>query len=128
LSAGSEASDTLAKYTFGEIVAEQDRRRGLMLRIDGVQYHVVDAGDIPIAHAEVDVKLHDNGTEFETVVVAGLVGMSISDVQMENEQVVTNAEVSPVAAWWMFIAGDPEPERQGEPERHHHDVAIIYRK
>jgi hypothetical protein len=110
LPAGPEASSTLAKYTFGHIIAEEHNWLGQTLCIDGVQYHVMDADDIPIAHAEVDVKLNDNGAEFETVMFAGLVGMSLGDVQMENEQVVKNAELSPVAAWWMFIAGDPKPE------------------
>jgi hypothetical protein len=67
------------------------------LNWDGVEYHRVNTKDIPPAYAEVDVKLMDNGAEFDTVMVAGLVGMEVSGSQEGSHDTV-----QPVAGWWLF--------------------------
>jgi hypothetical protein len=50
--------------------------------------------------------LNDNGEEFNTVMVAGLVGMSANsagDQRKGDGLIVEKGEVAPVAAWWMYI-------------------------
>jgi hypothetical protein len=93
-------------YTFGTIAVHSESYYGQSLKMDDVQYHRVDTGSIPSACAEVDVLLNDNGKEFNTVMVAGLVGMSVKsarDERKSNGLIVKKGEVAPVAAWWMYI-------------------------
>jgi hypothetical protein len=93
-------------YSFGAITTQEQSYNDQALNIDGVRYHHVDTDNIPSASAEVDVLLNDNGEEFNTVMVAGLVGMSTAiarDQRKGDGSVVENGEVAPVAAWWMYI-------------------------
>ena len=51
--------------------------------------------EVPVAFSEVDVKIDDNGIEFECMMVSGHVGSSV-----EGERKDT---VRPLTAWFMFI-------------------------
>lgn len=64
----------------------------------------METSDIPSAYADVDVKLNDNGEEFETLMVAGLVGARVcnsGDTKLSNTGM--GDSLKPVAGWWMFI-------------------------
>jgi hypothetical protein len=94
-------------YTFGIITSRPEPYNGQSLEMDGMHYHTLDTTKIPSACAEVDVRLNDNGEQFDTVMVAGMVGMSTADVldqrTVKDGTVIKNGEVAPVAAWWMYI-------------------------
>ncbi|KAK7032413.1 hypothetical protein VNI00_013161 [Paramarasmius palmivorus] len=49
------------------------------LVLDGVHYHALDSEDIPAAYASVPVTLDDNGDIFDTIMVAGMVGLRVSE-------------------------------------------------
>jgi len=72
--------------------------------LDGVQYHTIDAVEMPPAHAEVDVTLDDNGVEFKTMMVAGVVGYRVLDSGMTTAAGHNGKRdtVQPVTGWWMF--------------------------
>ncbi|CAM6084376.1 unnamed protein product [Calypogeia fissa] len=85
------------------------------LNMDGMEYHRVETGDIPAAYAEVEVKLNDNGVEFQTIMVAGLVGMKITSSGVKSKDHEGKDDtVKPVAGWWLFeehqIPQVPMPE------------------
>jgi hypothetical protein len=97
-------------YKFGTIISYQPNRGCARLEVDGVHYHVIDTTKIPSACAEVDVRLDDNGEWFDTVMVAGLVGMSVTSVSASgrkegDDSVIARGEVAPVPAWWIYISG-----------------------
>lgn len=73
------------------------------LVLDGVSYHNVDFGDIPVSVAEVDVLLDDNGEKFDTKMVAGLVGYQVGDTKYMKK-----ALLKPLPGWWMYIKRSQE--------------------
>jgi hypothetical protein len=81
------------------------------LKMDGVQYHVIDSDNVPPSTAEVDVQLNDNGQELECVMVAGIVGASSRSAKVDGGDDVCDGEIQPVSAWWMFTVG-PKPARK----------------
>lgn len=89
-------------YTYGQIHTKKDSWYGMHLQLDGIDYQPIDTGKIPASTADVEVKLNDNGKEFDTLMVAGLVGMSIGDADTKEGTIVEGGELSPVPAWWMF--------------------------
>ncbi|CAM6123541.1 unnamed protein product [Calypogeia fissa] len=73
------------------------------LNMDGIKYHRVETGDIPAAYAEVGVKLNDNGVEFQTIMVAGLVGMELtSSCVKSKDHEGKDDTVKLVVGWWLF--------------------------
>jgi hypothetical protein len=96
--------------------------------IDGTVYHRVDTSDIPEAYVSVPVTVDDNGIEFKTRMVAGLVGIEVSSSgekldnsnrpnvwvedepgglklkeDISDEDKVTGLDsLQPVAGWWMY--------------------------
>ncbi|KAF5371093.1 hypothetical protein D9757_010814 [Collybiopsis confluens] len=96
-------SDSIERrYSFGTPLS--------MLTIDDAHYHVLDTENIPSGYAHVDVKLDDNGEIFDTMMVAGIVGMHVSDTG--DTAVSKTGErdlLKPVPGWWMFIKREPEP-------------------
>ncbi|KAE9388556.1 hypothetical protein BT96DRAFT_1025415 [Gymnopus androsaceus JB14] len=81
------APDPIYVYNLSgkRFVAEQVGDRNLVL--DGVSYHRVDLENIPTTVAEVDVELDDNGTIFQTKMIAGLVGYQVSNINLERIQI-----------------------------------------
>jgi hypothetical protein len=73
------------------------------LILDGIVYHTTSTSDVPCGFAEVDVKLNDNGTEFDTVLTAGLVGTRVCDSGDITLSVSGKRDTArPVIAWWIF--------------------------
>ncbi|KAI2999539.1 hypothetical protein CBS147346_7550 [Aspergillus niger] len=74
--------------------------------LDGVQFHRVDFTDIPGAFASVPMKVNDNGTEYETELVAGVVGIqascggqpaaAIGDADVQQDM------IQPASGWWIY--------------------------
>jgi hypothetical protein len=78
------------------------------LEIDGVCYPGLNPKNVPIGHAEVDVALTDNRVAMDGRMVAGLVGVSVTDAALANGSTVPRGQVSPASAWWMFVAAEEE--------------------
>ncbi len=83
------------------------------LELDGIGYGSVDMDSIPVGHADVDVLLDDNGQEFNTVMVAGLVATRVSDSKDASlsEQGIKDV-VSPAPGWWIFTKRKDESSSQ----------------
>ncbi|CAM6084373.1 unnamed protein product [Calypogeia fissa] len=83
------------------------------LKMDGVTYHQIDTDSIAPAYAEVDVKLDDNGEMFQTIMVAGLVGMEITSSGVRGKgHEGKDDTVQPVAGWWLFESIQPVPDER----------------
>jgi hypothetical protein len=65
------------------------------LTLDHFPYPRIDSDDVPCGYTQVDVELDDNGTKFDTMFVAGLIGSYISTG--------TRDTVQPIPGWWYFI-------------------------
>lgn len=62
---------------------------------------------MPSGYAEVDVKLDDNGQQFDTVLTAGLVGARICDSEDKSLSAEGKRDTArPVVAWWIFSKKD----------------------
>jgi hypothetical protein len=71
-----------------------------------------DSDDILAGYAEVDVTINDNGTEFPSVIVAGLVGMGFScSRDLAVSKTGKNDTLRPVLAWWMYSKLDEEEKK-----------------
>lgn len=64
--------------------------------LDDVQYHRVETQDIPTGSTSVPVKLDDNGKMYDTVMVAGSVGIKATS---SGDTLDT---VQPESGWWMY--------------------------
>ena len=74
--------------------------------------------DVPLGHASVDVLLDDNGEEFDTLMVAGLIATRVSDSgDTSLSESGTRDTVSPVAGWWMFTKRSGLSRHQEEMEK-----------
>ncbi|XRM43809.1 hypothetical protein ABZX51_006964 [Aspergillus tubingensis] len=74
--------------------------------LDGVQFHRVDFDDIPGAFASVPMKVNDNGTEYETELVAGVIGIQASGGK-QTTAAIGDAEaqqdtIQPASGWWIY--------------------------
>ena len=84
------------------------------LQLDGIFYSIINLNNVPVAFCDVDVKLIDNGVEFDCMMVSGHVASSVEGKRKDI--------VRPLPAWFMFIKGDspkvgslvPRPLTPGE--------------
>ena len=69
-----------------------------------MQYPVIDSQDVPMATASVPVKLDDNGTFYDTVMIAGVVGYFVESAQPGVTSRVEGRHDALRAAigWWMI--------------------------
>jgi hypothetical protein len=72
---------------------------------------VLDTGDVPDGFCEVDVKLDDNGEEFDCKMIAGHVGYVVS---AKGGQLNT---LQPSSEWFMFVKGETETIAQAMERR-----------
>lgn len=72
---------------------------------EGLRYPVIDTNDIPQGFCEVDVKLDDNGQEFDCIMVAGHVGYIASGKSALDT-------LQPAAEWFMFVKGDAPAQQR----------------
>ncbi|KAI1364593.1 hypothetical protein F5Y08DRAFT_339509 [Xylaria arbuscula] len=101
-------------------------------RLDGVLYHYVDILDIPAAHVSVPVTVNDNGTEYKTRMVAGLVGVEVSSSGDPLEEIHLEAGLSrespsatqrqqrgkaagldsvrPCSGWWIYELSEDDSD------------------
>jgi hypothetical protein len=130
----------------GEIQLKGTDRRYPGCNLDGTLYHKVDTDDIPDGHAAVPVTVDDNGRIYDTRMVAGSVGISVTssgDILDEgygrngigsftygpNGEVVPHVmdprvgqlsgldSLQPVSGWWIYEVDEAKEGRNGEKER-----------
>jgi len=70
------------------------------LFLDGIDYPIIDSGDVPTGFCEVDVKLDDNGKELECMMVSGHVASLVEGERRDT--------IRPVSAWFIFIKSECE--------------------
>jgi hypothetical protein len=85
--------------------------------LDDVVYHRIDANDIPPGFASVPVKVDDYGNKYDTVMVAGSVGIRVTSsgepstlmmpwrrgqTEPEEGHTVGLDTMQPESGWWMF--------------------------
>lgn len=131
----------VARMTAGEVAKVRARygENASGFELDGVQFHKLDRKDVPPGYAYVKVKLDDNGAMFDTLMVAGLVGVRVEDSGVVGKgegwesgqerlgkgygEVEAKVEghdgrrdtVRPEAGWWLFE--DLEPDNEEEKEK-----------
>jgi hypothetical protein len=66
-------------------------------------YPVINSNDVPVGFCEVDVKVNDNGEEFDCLMVSGHVA------HRAEGNVDT---VCPFSAWFMFTKGEPREDKE----------------
>lgn len=76
---------------------------GQYLRLDEVIYHQVESDDVPPGFSTVPVKVDDNGILFDSLMVAGSVGMQCSS---SGEELAGGKRgfdtLAAQTGWWMF--------------------------
>lgn len=71
--------------------------------IDGVSYPKVTTDKIPGGYVTVDIKLDDNGTKHDAMMLAGVVGQRIlSSGDQQLSQTGARDSVAPCVSWWLF--------------------------
>jgi hypothetical protein len=75
------------------------RRSGFSLVLDGEIFPIVDSKKVPSGSLEVDVKLDDNGKEFDTLLVAGHLGGRVIQPGSDEQ----NPKLGLAPGWFMFI-------------------------
>lgn len=93
--------------------------------LDGVLYHCLNSDDVSACSASVPVEFNDNGTEYKTRMVAGVVGIEAS-ASNSTDSMLDGTEhdhpgqeasapqggipeldtIQPVSGWWMYESKD----------------------
>lgn len=87
-------------------------------KLDGVAFHRVETDDIPAGYASVPVKLNDNGKEYDTMMLAGMVGIqaSSSGQLLEGASETGLDSIQPVSGWWMYEKTNESASREQTEE------------
>ena len=64
------------------------------LSLGGVYYPIINSEDVPVGFCEVDVKVDDNGTELECMMVSGHLATLVEGDKKDS--------VRPIPSWFMF--------------------------
>ena len=84
-----------------------ERDRFPSLKLDGVSYHRIESDKVPPGYSSVPVKVNDNGFEFDSMMVAGSVGINcISSGDEPDKKLVALDTVSAETGWWIFERQD----------------------
>ena len=100
-------------------VNSHSRGRSLGCCLDDTLYHRLNMSKIPSGHCSVPVKLDDNGTLYETIMLAGSMGISARSTgeplgDTNTHASLTNCHVDPSGRW--VPNEHPPGARQAEPE------------
>ncbi|PYH48110.1 DUF4419 domain-containing protein [Aspergillus saccharolyticus JOP 1030-1] len=103
----------------GRRIRDQSEGNVASCELDGVRYPWIDTADIPPAYASVPVRLDDNGTVYETVMVAGMMGVNGTSSGLplkKNGGAETTGldSLQPVAGWVMYQKKDNVSDRHEE--------------
>jgi len=93
----------ITAFCYFSVKGSQTASDGSGLVLDDVTYPMINTNKIPSGYGEVDVELDDNGTKFNTTIVAGSIGSQIC----VGRNVVRNT-VRPLSAWWYLIMDTSE--------------------
>lgn len=75
------------------------------LILDGAVYHQVDSIDVPEGFSSVSVKIDDNGSKLEALMIAGSVGINVTssgEKHTAEDNKIGNDTFAPASGWWMF--------------------------
>ncbi|RDX44374.1 hypothetical protein OH76DRAFT_1096705 [Lentinus brumalis] len=108
---------------------EESFQLGRRYLLDGVSYPPLSVSQIAEGFCEVDVLLDDNGVEYECMMVAGHVAMSMSSSGKGQQ----NDTLSPASHWFMFVKGkreveDPYQHMDGKEYRYRREDAVKPRR
>lgn len=79
------------------INAKTDKDTLKALVLDSVKYPIIDTLDVPFGFCDVDIKLDDNGINFDCMMVAGHLASVVGGEHSNS--------LRPAPAWFMFIKG-----------------------
>ena len=100
-----DPTSLLSADFFETFMITSQHRSNESLTLNDTPYHSINTNDISSGYAEVDVKLDDNGIEFNCMLTAGVVGSIVHDSKDLGWNLHGNRirdVVSPLASWWMF--------------------------
>jgi hypothetical protein len=74
-----------------------------LFSLDGVVYLRIETLRIPPAYVSVPIKLVESGREVDVIILAGCVGMAVSDSgKVSNNHDGKPDTVQPISGWWIF--------------------------
>lgn len=83
------------------------------LVLDGIVYHQIDTDDIPPGCSSVPVLVNDNGTKFNTKMIAGSLGIQVTNSESENPQVDGRGDtLQSLSGWMMYEVRSENRESQ----------------
>lgn len=82
------------------------REYGKALVLDDTMFPIVDTDKVPNGYVEVDVKLDDNGEQFDTVMLAGHMGGKVLETQEKGKE----DKLALASGWVMFIKDKAKEE------------------
>jgi hypothetical protein len=73
------------------------------LNIDWQDFHKVDSSELPPARVSVPIIVKDNGAQFSGRMIAGCIGLNVTESGEKLEQGGTGLDtLRPETGWWMF--------------------------
>lgn len=98
--------------------AERSNQEVLDLELDGAIYHSIDCEDVPRGVASVPVKLIDDLITYDSMMVAGSVGIRISSSgELLHEKEETGLDtLQPESGWWIYEKNEKENAGKSEED------------